>query len=125
MDKNTGLPIVIEDNCIGCKACVKVCPKNLLEMRKRGPKNRRIFVSCMNENKGALAKKSCRVACIGCMLCMKECPFDAITIDNFLAYIDDDKCRLCRKCVPVCPTNAIHELNFPVKKKIKTAIDAE
>lgn len=28
-----------------------------------------------------------------------------------------DKCRLCRKCVPVCPTNSILELNFPPKKE--------
>jgi len=35
--------------------------------------------------------------------------------DN-LAYIDYEKCKLCRKCVPECPTNAIHELNFPPRK---------
>jgi ferredoxin len=33
-----------------------------------------------------------------------------------VAYIDDTKCRLCRKCVAVCPTGAIHAVNFPVKK---------
>jgi len=48
---------------------------------------------------------------------VKECPHDAITIDNFLAFIHDDKCKLCRKCVPVCPTNCILELNFPPKKE--------
>ena len=36
--------------------------------------------------------------------------------DN-LAYIDPFKCKLCRKCVVVCPTNAIHEINFPPRKK--------
>jgi ferredoxin len=35
--------------------------------------------------------------------------------DN-LAYIDYDKCKLCRKCVVVCPTEAIHELHFPPRK---------
>ncbi|MDE7474048.1 MAG: 4Fe-4S binding protein, partial [Duncaniella sp.] len=32
------------------------------------------------------------------------------------SYIDYEKCKLCRKCVDVCPTHAIHAVNFPVKK---------
>jgi ferredoxin len=43
--------------------------------------------------------------------------------DN-LAYIDYEKCKLCRKCVEVCPTDAIHELNFPPRKP-KTETVAE
>ena len=70
-------------------------------------------MSCMNQDKGGPAKRSCDVACIACSKCVKACPFEAITIENNLAYIDDDKCRLCRKCVPVCPTGSIWELNFP------------
>ena len=115
----TGIAEVIEDNCTSCGACVKACPKNLIELRKKGPKSRRIFVSCMNKDKGVIAKKACTNACIGCSLCFKECAFDAIKIENNLAYIDHNKCRLCRKCVDVCPTNAIHELNFPPKKEKK------
>lgn len=37
---------------------------------------------------------------------------------NNRAYIDYEKCKLCRKCVVVCPTEAIHEINFPVRKLI-------
>jgi Na+-translocating ferredoxin:NAD+ oxidoreductase subunit B len=116
MDEETGLPTIIEDNCVACGACADACPKNIIELRKKGPKNRRVFVSCVNQDKGAVARKSCEVACIGCGKCAKACPFDAITVENNLAYIDYDKCRLCRKCVTECPTNAIHELNFPPRK---------
>ncbi|RLD86899.1 MAG: ferredoxin, partial [Bacteroidetes bacterium] len=42
--------------------------------------------------------------------------FDAITITSFLAYIDFEKCTLCRKCVEVCPTDAIWEVNFKPRK---------
>lgn len=118
MDEETELPVVIEENCVACGACVKACPKNLFELRKKGPKSRRIFVSCRNEDKGGIARKACKVACIGCTRCFKECPFDAITMANNLAFINHEKCRLCRKCVPVCPTNAIHELNFPPRKVV-------
>ncbi len=117
INPETMLPEVVEDKCTACGACVKACPKDIIELRKQGPKSRRIYVSCVNKDKGAVARKACNVACIGCSKCQQACPFEAITIENNLAYIDDDKCRLCRKCVPVCPTTSILELNFPPKKE--------
>ncbi len=121
MDEKTGLPVVT-DNCVACGACVDACPKNIIELRKAGPKGRRVFVSCINQDKGGIAKKACSAACIGCKKCQKECPFDAITVENNIAYIDYNKCKLCRKCVAVCPTGAIHEVNFP-PKKVKPATE--
>jgi formate hydrogenlyase subunit 6/NADH:ubiquinone oxidoreductase subunit I len=41
-------------------------------------------------------------------------------MENNLAYIDFEKCKLCRKCVEVCPTEAIHEINFPARKVKET-----
>jgi Na+-translocating ferredoxin:NAD+ oxidoreductase RNF subunit RnfB len=116
----THIAEVDEEKCTSCGACVKACPKRLIELRKKGPKSRRIYVSCMNKDKGAMARKACANACTGCSLCQKKCDFDAITISGNLAYIDDTKCRLCRKCVAVCPTKAIHEVNFPAGKKVQT-----
>lgn len=119
MDEKTGLPVVIQDQCTACGDCVRACPKNIIELRNQGKKDRRIYVSCINEDKGGVAKKNCSVACIGCKLCEKACNYDAITIENFLSYIDYTKCVLCRKCVAVCPTDSIHEINFPVRKVVK------
>lgn len=116
MNTETLLPEVIEEKCVACGACVQACPKTIIELRKKGPKGRRIFVSCINKDKGGVARKACSNACIGCSLCHKECKFDAITMANNLSYIDHIKCRLCRKCVSVCPTNAIHEIGFPSKQ---------
>lgn len=117
MDNETGLPVISQENCIACGACVKACPRNIIELRLKGKKDRRIFVSCVNKEKGGPAKKNCAVACIGCGKCVKECKFEAITIVNNLAYINFEKCTLCRKCAESCPTNAIWELNFPERKK--------
>lgn len=116
MNPVTGLPEVDDEKCVACGACVDACPKTLIELRKQMPKFRKVYVSCRNEDKGAPAKKACSVACIGCGKCEKECKFDAITITNNLAFIDSDKCKLCRKCAPVCPTNSIIEENFPPPK---------
>jgi Na+-translocating ferredoxin:NAD+ oxidoreductase RNF subunit RnfB len=111
-----GVPKIIDDKCVACGACVEACPKDLIELRKQFPKNRKVVVACRNQDKGGVARKACSVACIGCSKCEKECKFDAITIENNLAFIDSDKCKLCRKCVPVCPTNAIIEENFPPRR---------
>lgn len=127
MDKDTGLPVIITDNCTSCGACIAACPKDLLELRPRNKRDLKVYVACKNQERGGVAKKACTAACIGCSLCVKECPADAITVENFLAYIDADACTLCRKCVVVCPTSAIIETNFPPRKekKVKTVENIE
>lgn len=115
LDPKTGLPVVDEEKCTACGACVKACPKGIIELRNKGVKSRRVYVSCVNKDKGGVARKACLAACIGCGKCAKTCPFGAITVENNLAYIDFTKCRLCTKCVAECPTGAIHAVNFPPK----------
>lgn len=126
IDPTTLLPVVDEEKCTSCGACVKACPKFIIELRKKGPKGKRIFVSCINKDKGGIARKACQVACIGCGKCVKICPHDAITMENNLAYIDFNKCKLCRKCVEECPTGAIWEANFPPRKpKVEAEVQTE
>lgn len=124
INPETGLPEVDEEKCTSCGACVKACPRHIIELRKKGVKGRRVFVSCVNKDKGPVAMKACKSACIGCGKCEKECAFGAITIENNVSYIDFNKCRLCRKCVAVCPTKAIHAVNFPAPKP-KPEVPAE
>lgn len=116
INPETGLPEVDEEKCTACGACVKACPRHIIELRKKGVKNRRVYVRCVNQDKGAVAMKACKAACIGCGKCAKECKFEAITVENNISYIDPDKCRLCRKCVEACPTHAIVAVNFPAPK---------
>jgi Na+-translocating ferredoxin:NAD+ oxidoreductase RNF subunit RnfB len=117
MDAETGLPVVDQEKCTACGACVKACPRSVIELRNRNKLDRRVYVSCVNRDKGPVAKKACAVACIGCGKCVKACAFEAITLENNLAYIDPDKCRLCRKCVDECPQHSIMAVNFPPKKE--------
>lgn len=119
INPTTQLPEVDEDKCTACGKCVTACPKMIIELRKKGVKGRRVFVSCINKDKGAATRKACSVGCIGCSKCQKACPFDAITIENNLAYIDYNKCKLCRKCVLECPTGAILAPNFPTPPVVK------
>lgn len=117
IDPETGLPVVDEDKCTACGKCVEACPRHIIELRKKGPKGRRVYVGCMNKDKGAVARKACQAACIGCGKCEKVCAFGAITVENNLSYIDFNKCRLCTKCVDECPTGAIKKINFPIRPK--------
>lgn len=123
MDPATGLPVVDEAKCTACGACVKACPKHIIELRAKGPRGMRMFVSCVNKDKGPAVKKACANACIGCSLCFKTCIHGAIVFENNLAYIDFTKCKLCRECEAVCPTEAIHGVNFP-KPLDKEAVKA-
>jgi Na+-translocating ferredoxin:NAD+ oxidoreductase subunit B len=118
MNPETGLPVIIDDKCVSCGACVKACPKKIIELRKKAKKDRKIYVACSNCDKGGIARKACKVACTACTRCVKVCEFDAITIENNLAYIDAAKCTFCRKCVTECPTGSILEMNFPPRKTI-------
>lgn len=117
INNDTGLPEVQEAKCTSCGACVKICPKNLFELRLKGPDSQRIYVSCMNQDKGSVAKKACKVACIGCSKCEKVCEYNAISVEKNLAYIDYKVCTLCGKCVEVCPTHSIATSNFSLKKQ--------
>lgn len=125
MNPETGLPEVDEDKCTACGACAKACPRGVIEIRLKGPKGRRMVVLCNNKDKGAVANKVCKTACIGCGKCVKTCDkFQAITLENNLAYIDAEKCKLCRKCEEACPKGAIHAFNFPPRKPAAPAAPA-
>lgn len=100
-----GIARVDYETCKSCGACVKACPKGLIDML---PINKIMaVVSCKNHNKGAFTRKECKVGCIGCMKCQRVCPVGAVKVENFTASVDADKCIGCGKCVEGCPTNAI------------------
>ena len=125
MNPETGLPEVDEEKCTACGACSKACPRGIIEIRLKGLKNRRVVVLCNNKDKGAQTRKACSVGCIACQKCVKVCKFEAITVDANLAYIDAEKCKLCRKCEEECPQNAIYAFNFPPRKPKVEAPAAE
>lgn len=105
-----GLPIVDDLLCTGCGKCVEACPRHVISLV---PKSAEIFVDCNSNASGAATRKACKVGCIACGRCVKVCEFDAISIKDFLASVDHDKCTSCKKCVEVCPVKCIDIREIP------------
>ena len=103
MNTSTGLPEVDAAVCTACGACVRACPRGLIELRPRG----RAEVLCANRDKGGVARKVCASACIGCGKCLKTCPSGAVVLEDNLARIDPRKCEACGRCVEACPQGVI------------------
>ncbi len=103
-----GVAVVDQNLCGGCQACAKVCPKGIIKMETI--EEQKVFVYCVNADKGAKTRKDCTAGCIGCMKCQKACEFGAVTVTNFHASVDTSKCQNCGKCITECPTGCISEL---------------
>jgi energy-converting hydrogenase A subunit Q len=101
---------VIEESCIGCTACMNVCPTKTIELEMPSP------VHIGNE-------------CVYCGKCVEACPFEAISLkeehfetrNDRIFYIrkslegprtgevkvDSESCQLCGVCVNKCPVDAM------------------
>ncbi len=99
-----GVAVVDKEACKACGKCVEACPKKLIELI---PYDAGYAVACNSHEKGPVVMKACDAGCIGCMLCQKNCPNEAVTVDNFLAHIDQEKCVSCGVCAEKCPKKCI------------------
>ena len=79
----------------------------IIELRKKWPKNRAVYVSCVSKDKGAVVMKACKAGCIGCGKCAEICPGHTITVENGKAHIVPRACIRCFCCHEMCPAKAI------------------
>lgn len=99
-----GIAQVDKEKCVACGKCVVTCPKLLIEIV---PYTAEYLVQCNSKDKGKAVKEKCDAGCIGCSMCQRVCEYNAVTVKNNLAYIDQNACTKCGACAAKCPTKVI------------------
>lgn len=118
-----GLAVVDYDACIGCGACAKVCPRNLITITPFRAE-RIMAVTCANKDKGKDVMAVCNVGCIGCKACSRVS--NVITIQDNLSVIDYDS--YTAECLPdlmkaceKCPRNRLVFVGKPTPEEAEAA----
>lgn len=98
-----GLPIIDEEKCTACGACVRACPRKIITLI---PKIQKIYLGCVSPERGTDVSKVCSKGCIGCSLCSRVVPEGMIVMDGYLPRIQTDKIDGYEKLNPAvekCP----------------------
>ena len=66
------------------------------------------FHDCVAASKiGGNGPLSCKFGCLGFGTCVKACKYDAISVVNGVAKVNEDRCVGCLACAAACPRNLI------------------
>ncbi|HUU26678.1 MAG TPA: Fe-S cluster domain-containing protein, partial [archaeon] len=114
--REDGLPVVDEQKCTACGACVRACPRDIMKLI---PLTQQVYVGCVSQDKGKAVKDVCKLGCIGCSLCAKVTPSGAIKMNGNLPEIDPSGTDLVI-AVHKCPTKSLIDR---VKVRTKISID--
>ena len=98
-----GRPVVAYDKCTGCGACVKACPRNLIEQIPF-KQEQMLVVACANKEPARMVKQVCDIGCVGCKMCQRLFA-EQFDIKDNLAYLnydqvtgEEDMDNLYKKC---------------------------
>jgi Na+-translocating ferredoxin:NAD+ oxidoreductase RNF subunit RnfB len=110
------LPVVSEEKCTACGACVEACPKDLFSLH---PASHRLWVACRSLEAGDALLDDCEVACTACGRCAADAP-GLIAMRDHLPVVDYAGAHATRAPIERCPTGAIVWLD-PVAGPVKGA----
>lgn len=93
---------VRDDICSGCLACVAACSTRAVGYASPSSSRVHIDLDPFGKNRIKICRQCPNAPCV------RACPQGAITRSNEgVLIIDYNKCDGCRKCIEVCPFDAI------------------
>jgi RnfABCDGE-type electron transport complex B subunit len=84
-----GLATVDYNKCVGCGACMKACPRQLIELLPM-QEDPMLLIACASLDKVKDVRGYCKVGCAGCGLCAKMVP-NTFQMKQNLAVLDYEK----------------------------------
>jgi len=110
---NNGLPVVDHDRCTGCGLCAKACPRHVISLIR---KDQKIYVGCVNPEKGKSVKAVCTVGCLACGVCANKNnnPSGDIVMDGGLPRITYESNLRILPGATRCPSKAyVIDISYP------------
>lgn len=80
-----GVAVIDYVKCIGCGACVKACPRNIIS-QVPFKADRILAVQCANKDFGKEVMAVCEVGCTGCKSCARARPELITIVDNLPVF---------------------------------------
>jgi len=110
-----GLAVIDYEKCVGCGACARVCPRNIISMVPF-KHARMLIVACSNLDTGRDVKAVCTVGCIGCTACTKRSPLfkmvNNLPVINYDEY-DPEHMDATQLAVEKCPMKGLIYVGKP------------
>ena len=99
------LPVVDEAKCTGCGICVEVCPRDIMKLI---PVSQKMYLGCVNPERGKAVQQVCSVGCVGCTVCAnpKFVSSGAIKMNGWIPEILDGHAEDLIIAWQKCPTNS-------------------
>ena len=122
-----GLARVDYGACVGCGACAKVCPRNIITMAPF-KSDRMLVVECSNHDAGRDVKAVCKVGCLGCRACERASGMFSV-VDNLSTINYDDYTRenLASGLMAAkkCPRNRLVFVGTPTESDLQAVADED